>query len=690
MNYFVIQWPWMLLLLILVVPLTTVLGRARAKRRELREKVGVGSVVGEGRRDGLRMVAVVLMILALTRPGYAPERRSVSQSGRDVVFAIDVSRSMLAEDAHPSRLEAAKQGVRDALAGFGSERVGLVIYAGSSSILCPLTYDYDFVRYMLEQVNPRSVDFGGTTVLSAVEKTVDNVFSDERKGMQDLVVLTDGEDHVPDAARVAGLLDERGVDLLLVGLGDPSSASRIPVVNEEGGKSYLKHDGDFVSTRLNVKVLEELADKCQGASFVAPGTAAFDLGELYVNYAAGKPVEGAVGADSFVVYKEAGFALIGLALVLLLVGSRFGQSGALLLLLAGLLLQPVRAGSFDEARSLQVEGKLEEALELYAELDGGSSKQVAAVRFNEGLCHLTMSEQGSEASPGGSLAMARMAQRSFLEAKRLDRDLDRAGMRLDMTAGLIARYEEALKREQEKEQEIQEKLEAIIERLKVLHERQSGLFVTVRDKAPKPVRPKRGAPQAPPAMAPVTAKNEAVEFVEQQQALGVEGKSIRGEMEKLESTMMANLPEGMPPEMSVMREPLRLMGEAIGAQEQAAEQLGEWEHWTTAIAHQQIVLRRIEEILALLEGGDSDDSGEGEDDEGEWDDEGDWDEYEDGEEGSPSSMPMEGDMAAGSEMAPLPVPNYSVEDLLMEEQGSLQFREQQRAKAQEGKVKKDW
>ena len=97
---------------------------------------------------------------------------------------------------------------------------------------------------------------------------------------------------------------------------------------------------------------------------------------------------------------------------------------------------------------------------------------------------------------------------------------------------------------------------------------------------------------------------------------------------------------------------------------------------------------KIQEILDLLAG-----DNEGESDDGDWeDDEEDWDmeDYEDGEDGMPSSMDMTGDLAAGSEMQPLPVPNYSVEDMLMEEQGNMQFRQQERAKANAGKVKKDW
>ena len=687
MNYFVIQWPWMLCLLFALVPLAGLFARARTKRAGLRVKMGLEAVKGERGRDVLRVLALVLLVIAMARPGYAPERRSVSQSGRDVVFAIDVSRSMLAEDAHPSRLEAAKQGVRDALEGFGTERAGLVIYAGSATILCPLTYDYDFVRYMLDQVNPRAVDFGGTTVLSAVEKAVDNVFSEERSGMQDLVVLTDGEDHVPDGARVAKLLEERGVDLLLVGLGDPSSNSRIPVENEEGGKSYLKHEGDFVSTRLNEQVLRDLAKECKGASFVAPGTAAFDLGAMYAKFAMDKPAEGAVGADSFVVYQEAGFWLIGVALVLLLVGGRIGKAGIGVMLMSLALLQPLKAESsrdaFSAARTMQVDGKIDEALEAYAELELESPSQLAALRFNQALCFLKQAEGFAEESPAGALDSAKRAQGYFLEAMRLDPSMTRAGMSLDTTAAVISAYAEALREREKEEQALQEKMDAIIEQLKALHAEQSELS----PKVPKPAPVRRGTP-AP--VQPVTAGKDAKGFVDEQQVLKSKGKVIEVAMGELDKEMLATMPEGTPPEMSMMREPLRLMGEVLVAQEKAAEALAEWTRWAEGIGQQQVAILKIEEILAILEGGDPGESEDGDDEDGEWDDEGDWEDYEDSENGMPSSMPMEGDLAAGGEMAPLPVPNYSAEELLMEEQGNMQFREQQRAKAQAGKVEKDW
>ena len=228
MSYLTLQWPWMLILLLGLFPLAALLRHARIQRARVynalgKQKPGTGIL-----RDRLRIAGMAFLILCLSRPGFDPERRSIAQSGRDVVFAIDVSRSMLARDAKPSRLDAAKQGVRDALGQFQGERVGLLIYAGSASILCPLTRDYDFIRYMLDQATPRSVDFGGTTLLSAVEKSIDNIFLEGRGGMQDLVVLTDGEDHAFDIDRITETLSEANVSLLVIGIGDKVNGARIP------------------------------------------------------------------------------------------------------------------------------------------------------------------------------------------------------------------------------------------------------------------------------------------------------------------------------------------------------------------------------------------------------------------------------------------------------------------------------
>jgi hypothetical protein len=697
MKMFVMQWPWVLWGLVLAVPLGLILASARGKRRRLVKQMGAAPPQSRRCRDGLRLASLILLVLAVARPGFDPQRRAVSQSGRDIVFAIDVSRSMLAPDAHPSRLEAAKQGVRDALEGFGTERVGLVIYAGSATILCPLTFDYDFVRYMLDQATPRAVDFGGTTLLAAVEKTVDNLFTQERAGMQDLVVLTDGEDHGPDMSRVAQLLKENGVDLLLLGLGDASSGSRIPVEDEGGGTTYLKHKGEIITTRLDDASLRGLAESLSGAEYVAPGSAAFDLGGIYADYAMERPAASAVGGESFVVYREAGFHLVALALVMLVVAEWRAMRCATAAL-AGLVMTsaPVKADEgwlvreFREAARLQEAGKIDEALEKLGVLDAEAATpaQRGAMRFNQGLCHLARA--AAQETAAASLAEARQARLCFLQATRMGGADGRAGPRLDGTAAMIVAYEEQARQEEERQQEMQKQVNELIERLERLRDAETNLRGEVHAADPGVKlgpAPGRGPPQ-PPVIVPQNVEAQAKGFAGRQEVMRSEGRSIHRSMEGLDQAMTPPPMEGVPRAESVLAEPLRLMTQVVAAQGGAVDALAAWDTWELARARQQEAVVKIQEILDLLAG---DNEGESEDGDPE-DFEEDWDmeDYEEGEQGTPSSADMTGDLASGGEMQPLPLPNYSVEDVLMEEQGNMQFRQQERAKANAGKVEKDW
>ena len=123
-------------------------------------------------------------------------------------------------------------------------------------------------------------------------------------------------------------------------------------------------------------------------------------------------------------------------------------------------------------------------------------------------------------------------------------------------------------------------------------------------------------------------------------------------------------------------------------QKKALDSLPNVPAWEIVRANQNLAGEKILQILDLLanDSSQSDDEGDWEDYEDEWD----MEDYEEGEEGMPSSQMIQGDLAAGSEMQPLPIPNYSAEELLMEEMGNLQFRQEQRAKSQAGKVEKDW
>ena len=187
-------------------------------------------------------------------------------------------------------------------------------------------------------------------------------------------------------------------------------------------------------------------------------------------------------------------------------------------------------------------------------------------------------------------------------------------------------------------------------------------------------------------MVPENAESESVRFHSEQKHLIGDGREIDAFMAELERKLA---PQGIDPDqlpVSMLQEPRLLMGEAIEAQERAAGQLRQWASWPEARVQQQVALDRIQAILDMLA---SDQSGDG-DDWDESDEESEDMEYTESDASMSSSREGQGDFAASAEMQELPVPNYSVQDILREEQGSLQFRQQQRAARNQGKVEKDW
>lgn len=708
MREFVFQWPWMLLLLIALIPLSGLLVRAAIGRQKARLELGHSESEKGVRRDWIWVAVVALIVLALARPGYSPTRYAVSQAGRDVVFVLDVSRSMLAQDAYPSRLEAAKQGIRDCLDRFLGEQVGLVIYAGSSSISCPLTSDYEFLSYMLSQVQPRSVEFGGTLLLSAIEKSVDQVLSSERRGFQDLIVLTDGEDHGPGIEKVAERIKESGANVLVVGIGDTVSGSRIPIVNEEGETIPLKHEGEIVYTKLQDGELAELARMSPGGTFAKVGTLPFQLGDIYEEFVEGKASITSDGDTGYVVYKEASFLLLPVAFLFALWASGFralNRSAAIFLTGFGLTLisSPLEAQEMEEVISFETatewleSGKFVDAGIAFGELahemewSGKDPINIAAALFNQGLSNYLLAESMGEESPREALSAARFSQDLFFEAARLRPGYRRAGIRLDSLAMMVEILEERVQEEEEKEQERDEKIEALLERIRNLLEAQTELKRTVEkaDIERRPANRRLPNGESRVEQEPENAEASGSRFEREQDGLSNEGRAIEVVMVALDSEFsmagaVAQVSSG-PALETILKRPLELMRAAVEAQVEAEELLPQWRYWPAARARQSVAIDRLQEILDLF-ASNSDDQGEGE-----WDDE-DWEEYMDTDPGEAvaSSLPMKGDFREDALMQPLPVPNFSAQDVLMEEMSSQQFRQEQRAKVNAGKVEKDW
>jgi Ca-activated chloride channel family protein len=232
-------------------------------------------------KAALLLIAVVFMIMAMTRPGWNPRAETIERRGRDVVFLLDVSRSMLAEDLVPNRLERAKLAIRDCIESIEGDRVALVAFSGTAAIKCPLTLDYGFFRMMLSNISTDSIARGGTMMGDAVRKVVNDVFDDQVKEFKDIVLITDGEDHDSfpvDAAKAAG---EKGVRLIAIGLGDENEGRRIPVTNHAGQKSFLTYNGQEVWSRLDADTLRKMVNVTPGGRYLNVSTGTIDLGSVY-------------------------------------------------------------------------------------------------------------------------------------------------------------------------------------------------------------------------------------------------------------------------------------------------------------------------------------------------------------------------------------------------------------------------
>ena len=306
---------------------------ARRRVRALRAfaEAGIAQRLTAGVSRGRRVVKAALFLLAmaalvvgLARPSWDPHTERVARLGRDVVFVLDCSRSMCAEDLKPNRLERAKLLIRDVVESLRGDRVALVLFAGKAVVKCPLTLDHGFLPMVLDRAGPDSVSRGGTLVGDAVRKVLDDVLDDRTKGDKDIILLTDGEDHgsfPPDAAEKAS---KRGVRILAIGLGDDRQGSRIPIEREDGGRDYLQHDGKEVRSRLDSATLLKMANLTGGGYVEIGPNCTANVAEEYR-----KLVEGAarreVGSEKLRRYPEKQQVFLGFCLLVLACEAVLGE-----------------------------------------------------------------------------------------------------------------------------------------------------------------------------------------------------------------------------------------------------------------------------------------------------------------------------------------------------------------------------
>ena len=228
-------------------------------------------------RRVLQLAVVALLFLSLARPQWGYSWEEARRRGLDIVVAIDTSRSMLAQDLEPNRLERAKLATRDLLREAAADRLGLVAFAGSAFLQCPLTLDDQAFRHSLAALDTRIIPQGGTAIAEAIRAAL-GAFKDE-DNFKVLILLSDGEDHDDEALEAAGEAAAAGIRIFTLGVGT-TGGEVLQAVNEDGALEYVKDsEGNVVKSRLNEALLQEIATAGQG--FYLPLAAPNSITLLY-------------------------------------------------------------------------------------------------------------------------------------------------------------------------------------------------------------------------------------------------------------------------------------------------------------------------------------------------------------------------------------------------------------------------
>jgi Ca-activated chloride channel family protein len=228
------------------------------------------------------------IVLAMARPAFNPQHRKIQRTGRDAIFVIDVSRSMLAQDVRPNRLERAKLGIRDVLDAAEGDRIGIIAFAGAAVLRCPLTTDYSFVRLSLEDTGPNSVGRGGTAIGEAIRFAASQLIPDDKAPKdgrsRTIFLITDGEDHESDPVEAARAAGEMGIRIVTMGVGSELSGAPVPVdPNALPGRpqAHMEHEGREVLSKMDSGILKKVAESTPGGVFLNVGTGNIELDTVY-------------------------------------------------------------------------------------------------------------------------------------------------------------------------------------------------------------------------------------------------------------------------------------------------------------------------------------------------------------------------------------------------------------------------
>ncbi len=272
------------LLLLLLIPFFFVVQALILKLRKRRlRKFGDEALVKQlmpsyaKARTWVRLVifsfGFFFFVIGLSRPQIGAKLKEHETKGAEIMIALDVSNSMLAEDYSPNRMERAKLAISRLVDKLRDDRIGLIVFAGNSFVQLPITTDYVSAKMFLNSISTESVPVQGTAIGEAINTAVRS-FSAQSEKSRAVIVITDGENHEDDPVEAAGQAAEMGIRIFTIGVGSPEGKP-IPM----DGELLKDKNGDIVVTRLDETVLQEVAKAGNGV-YVRAGNSEFGLNPI--------------------------------------------------------------------------------------------------------------------------------------------------------------------------------------------------------------------------------------------------------------------------------------------------------------------------------------------------------------------------------------------------------------------------
>lgn len=260
----------------------------------------------------IQILALVLLIVALARPQFGVKEQTVKRQGMEVMVALDVSNSMLAQDVAPSRLGRSKQLLSKIIDGMTEDKVGLVVFAGDAYTQLPITCDYVSAKMFLSSISPSLVARQGTAIGSAIDLSIKS-FGAESTASRAIILITDGENHEDDAIGAAKLAKEKGIQVFVLGVGKPEG-SPIPL---EGSMSFRKDkDGNVVVSKLNEEMCRQIAQAGGGMYLRVDNT---NAAQRTLQKELGKLAKSELETRVYSEYNEQYQSFVILALILLVI-----------------------------------------------------------------------------------------------------------------------------------------------------------------------------------------------------------------------------------------------------------------------------------------------------------------------------------------------------------------------------------